>query len=575
VKRFGWIALVGLATMGGVFLLPWVVPVSVRPVDSFSQAIGFSNRVSAISAVIGALLLAVIAYLTRKAAAEPFVSVEPVAESERLGWPVVAGVAAALAAVVLGVGGLLGGRPVLDSIYLVDRMLYVVNGSRPYSQFEFSYGPLLLYPQVWLFEGLRFLGASANWVYCGWLAVAQALGALLAGYVVDRLGLASRGARIGLFVAVAGVAAPLLSLNDSLFRFVWPYALLLFVLGIAHRRGFGAGVAMLALLGVVVAAAVSPEQGIALLAGFATAFAVAAWAKAPGARPGLGVLLVGGGVSAVVVLRLPMFAWTAAGVNNLPVLLATAPLVLVGAVLVASVATGRQFDLAAADRAPVLAGWFAMGLVLLSAAFGRADGVHEFLNGLGPLLAAAAVLSRSRYWAAGVAVCALGFALVSYGWSGQAVRTVASGAPPDARAQAGALGSLSRVAVAGPLSDALGEQLALRHALVPTYGWHMYDAQEVAVVLGQVSSAEYLLVPQDRYAAYVNVEPASAGFRLLAARPGHENVWQRVVHAFGVSAPAIHPSLDPAGSLFPALLRGFVPVKRVGVWVLMRRRGAS
>jgi hypothetical protein len=561
------LVLIGAMCVLGVLALPWVVPVRVLPIESVSQMFGFSNRVAVLSAVVGALLLAVVSYRIRTHVDEPFVTTTAGEPGARLSRIAVVLVAAASAVVVIGMGVWLAARPVQDSPYFVDRMLRLVNGNTPYTQFEFSYGPLMLYPQTWLFLGLHRLGVSLNWTYCVWFAGAQALGVVLACYVIDRLAITSRTVKLSLLVALVVVDAPLLSLNQSLFRVMLPYALLLAVLGFARRKGFGLAAAALAVASVVLVALVSPEQGVALLGGMLAAFSVPAWRGRRGAWTALGVVVAGGAVVAAVVLRLPSVAWAATGINNLPVFPGTPELVLLAALLLVAISVGSELDFDDLDRAPLLVGWFAAGLVLLSAAMGHADGMHVFLNGMGFLLGAAAIVSRRRFSVGWIAAGAVGFAIVSYAWG-------ATGLPRSrvvARNDSGfvaELSEVSRVAVVDSLGGQIGEALAFRRAVVPTYANAMYDTNDVRRTLSEATNADYLLVPWDKYRVYGSIAPSSSGYYMHDTPPDY----LRTLYGVPVSMKPRHSDLDGSRSLYSGLFAMFAFDRQLGAWTLLKRR---
>jgi hypothetical protein len=581
VRRAASLTAVAVATALGVLVLPWFIPVPLRPIDSLSQTVGFSNRTSIVCAVVGALALAVIAYATRTAPSEPFVSTDPAEKRLRLGRPVIATVAAGSAAVVMGMGALLRG-PRMDATYFVDRMLLVVNGSLPYRQFEFSYGPLMLYPQSWLYLALHHIGASANVVFYLWLATAQAIGVILAAFVIDRLSIASRSVRIWLLVALVVVDAPLLSLNQSLVRSVLPYAVLLGLLGFARRRGFTWHVAVLSLGSVVLIVLFSPEQGIALLTASFAALALAAWRGMPGSRLALGVLATGGAAIAWGASRFPMVAWSAAGVYNLPAYPGTPEAVFLVALFVVAIGIGSELRLTDLDHAPLLVGWFVLALVLVSPALSRPDGMHVFIQSFGLLFGAAAIASRRRLAGLWIALAAIGFALVTYTWSVYNIVSFAAGAkegdsveapsPEIEKADFDALSGLSNVTVIGNLSGRLGEELALGRALVPLYGLHMYTAGEVKRTLNGISNAKYALMPNDQYEIYAAQKQTGRTYYMKTPQTSENAQWTFRLYGIPLTVEQRQPALDGPRSLYLGVLARFRFERQLGAWTLLKRK---
>ena len=129
-----------------IFGLPYFVPVS--PTVSTSYLAGFNTKMAVMILALGTGLFAWFTngglYQTQD-------------DDSRLSWKVLVGAVALTFATCLfrlhlTIGRALGG----DTYYFLNRQQMVAAGLVPYRQFEFAYGPLLLYPSVWISQGCTF-----------------------------------------------------------------------------------------------------------------------------------------------------------------------------------------------------------------------------------------------------------------------------------------------------------------------------------------------------------------------------------------------------------------------------------
>lgn len=383
--------LVVISALGAaaVFILPWFVPLAGTPVAADSWAVGFNNRVAMI-AMVG--WWATVAFTSRGNA--------PGATVNRL-WssdpdnrvPIL---------LVLGVSALSGlwaamlawsGTPRWgDAAFFLDRAAHMEAGRIPYRDFEFPYGPGLLYLTSWG-KGLGQLvgipaGASYYLLFAGFSIASW----LMLAYVIERLGLRRRQAAwlyavIAAYAFLHGVAYG--GIQASLVRFVGPVFALL---TLSRLLGGRTAAAMLGAVGLgMTAFALSPEIGIVyLVAGCVLIVAskvehrwavLVAHVLAPvatlwffGGDYAASLLLFGGGGG-----NMPV-------VPSAPALLYSAAGVIVAARVVGIV--GRQTALDAATTSSVAA----LCVLFVPAAFGRADTGHILLNGLTLFIFAAATI---------------------------------------------------------------------------------------------------------------------------------------------------------------------------------------
>ena len=135
----------------GTFGLPYRIPIA----PSFSQSwvTGFNNHASVACFLVGGL---VFGFLTRAAVVE-----RPLPQDKLPVWTFWAATVGVL--LLCLAWGSRGGN---EALYMVDRQLHLSHGERMYRDFEFIYGPMLLYPGYW-FQNLLHLSASHAY-YLNW-----------------------------------------------------------------------------------------------------------------------------------------------------------------------------------------------------------------------------------------------------------------------------------------------------------------------------------------------------------------------------------------------------------------------
>lgn len=400
---------VAAATPLLVFVLPLLVSTPPASTISASYVSGFNNRVAIVSAVALSLAMLLLAWWQRDGSRE----VEPKAEPvfPRLPRGLVASVVIATAALQGFAGWVIvqaHGRNLGDAGYIIEQATVRADTGRAlYTQIEFAYGPLFLYPEIWLH---RLLGCSISAAYFGLLVLQSALGLLMVAYILNTLPIRD-GLRKGTFLCLAFAAiTPHWGMNYTLFRFASPMFALLW----ATRVRAPWRCAMLLTAGVLLELSISPELGLALAAGVLTFGAVRTlqsgwrWAVA-------GLLPLAALAGALLTLGRPylrMASIFTRGALNLPV--GPYPhvlLFLVALIWLVPRMLGRRIDLDD-DRSATLLACYAVAIAFVPAALGRCDPLHVMFNGTGLWVLApmAFEASRARFrvaWIAALAFVAL------------------------------------------------------------------------------------------------------------------------------------------------------------------------
>ncbi len=366
-----------LAVLVGMFWLPWHV--GVRPTTSVSYLLGFSNQAAWLFFLV---FLALFTFLG------PRFSPTETAEGGLGRYALYI----ALAGTFLSTGLMyFMERPVAgygEAGYFCDRINHLLAGGVPYRDFEFAYGPALLYAPASLARvlhgdlrdayGITYVAACLAGVYFLW-ATCNWLDGTIAG---------RRSAF--LFVWAASLVSTLnYGLNYSLLRFIFPVFWLLFVYRMARRKGPSSLAPYLAVIaGFSLMTSISPELGIALALGSMLSLAVIGRLTSPRQTALLAATLI-------VLVAIGSFAFTLGiygtmfairgGYLNLPVVPGPYILLLLTAAAVTSCIVGAQMNKARHGTAlPLLC----YTLLASAAALGRCDGGHVLLNGLAVFLCA-------------------------------------------------------------------------------------------------------------------------------------------------------------------------------------------
>lgn len=263
IVRYRWVVCAGALFL--IFWLPYYVP--VPPAVSDSYLFGFSNK------MCQALILL---FVTGFALLDSPLLLPDQADAglERAAKPIPRSTLFAMLALVCGICGMMylltrGLHGYDESRYLIDRVKLLTEGQTPYRDFEFIYGPLLLYGP---FAISRIFHCSVEGSYYAFWALEAILGNCLLYSIMNRLAVFSTHTRTIYLVFAVGSMTALLDTgeNYTLLRFVLPafFALLL-------CRSFGNGQStrsylqslLLAIPFTIAIGLVSPEFGFAFAIG--------------------------------------------------------------------------------------------------------------------------------------------------------------------------------------------------------------------------------------------------------------------------------------------------------------------
>lgn len=293
-------------------------------------------------------------------------------------------VSGALCIPVIRLGG------IEESIYLVDRVKLVLEGHRPGADFEFAYGPLLLYGPAWL---TRLPGLSAAAAYGLFWIVLNLSGVAMLYATLQGIDVPFRFRRAAFlfFLVVAFVNLLSTGMNYSLFRFASPCFLTLVV----YRLLGHVESSWLRPLGILAVApcyafllSVSPELALSFGCGMGL-FLVLSYDLRPWRTMVCFLAMVGLlGLATWVASTGQVFATLNAfrtGGYNFPILPAPHILVFLLALAVVSAFLLQRLRLGQPNMV--------VALTLVSAgsvvgAFGRCDPVHVLLDPLGCWIAA-------------------------------------------------------------------------------------------------------------------------------------------------------------------------------------------
>ena len=382
----------GLLAAVGVFVVPWYVD-GMQPVTGESYAFGFHNRTATLGLVVAvgvACLSGLVSPAARKKsqcvldwfqAGNPWRADPP----ERI---VLAIACMIMASWILWLDGMLVIPYWGEADYFLSRIDLVAMGYRPYVDFQYNYGPLLLHAPIALdalSQGSLGIEAAYAWTVAG-LTI---LGFCATFFFLNALTIPATY-RLWVLGTTLAIWLPLtMGLNYVPLRFTYvPFALVVFdwclrTYGSSRRR---VSVVALSAAGLATCAfLLSPEMGVSSCFGLLASCATQAIAgKKTSAIAG-----AAGIIAAVVATHLfsegyfdGMRAF-AGGANNFPivpnlhnVLLVIAALFVLGNIGIA-VASHRHDP-----RAPLAASVAASAAVLLAPALGRCDPGHVLVNEL-------------------------------------------------------------------------------------------------------------------------------------------------------------------------------------------------
>ena len=382
----GW-TLTAAATYAAVFVLPYRFPLS-EPLLSDTWIAGANNQVAAIAlAVVSVAVTLLCSYRSAK-------SPEPNAPGTLDRRYLYAGI---LVAILWTTG--LGWAVARGNMYWGDEGYFLtqlrtglVFHKAIYTEFEFAYGPLLyLWPAAFI-RLLAPLGVSFAAAYLVSLAMLQSLGLALAFYTVHALPLRRFYQACAFVLITLGTLNSLLGLNYSVFRFILPFAAVVFL----TRQRTLAKSALVAICGEIACLATSPELGLAF-GGAAIAYAIyrsiadnSQWLLAALAP------LMGAAVFYAMVGPTYLFTLSNIAKGGFNTLLRPAPHIvglLVATVVLAPLAVARYVR-RCGDGSMIL-GFYVTALGMLPAALGRSDAIHTFFDGMGLYLLSLVTLNAA------------------------------------------------------------------------------------------------------------------------------------------------------------------------------------
>jgi hypothetical protein len=290
-----------------------------------------------------------------------------------------------------------------EALYFQDAAYRVRAGMTPFVDFNFFYGPLLVYPTALLSRYLGLSGAYAVYYVATWLAGLYLLWVVVAALVDDR-----RLAICWFLFFAVGFINPITGLNYTFTRFMLPPVTLLAVWRSLH--GFTWPRSVIAVALVALAILCSPDIGVVTLAGAAVLSALSlAQAGAGGgaarvrcvAIPLAGVIVAGGAlmlidgtVGSLEAYFRPIVTFSAGGWST-PIDPSVPMLALLGfSALVAALLWAMWWRAPISPMGALAAGYAAMFMLMQRSIFAKADVEHIAYSGI-PVFVAAAGWSSS------------------------------------------------------------------------------------------------------------------------------------------------------------------------------------
>ena len=395
-----------------------------------------------------------------------------------------------------------------EANYFLDRTRNVVSYHLAiYRDLEFPYGPLLVYPGVWLARLLAPFHLSVDAAYFLSLTAMNVIGVLFTAYLLNQLPLRHRWRNLLFALSVTEQLHPLAGPNYTLFKFAAPFALFLWAV---RRRSLTAQLfaATLAHLTVLL---ISPELGVGMAAAFA---AYAAISLLHGQARPLWLLLAPvastlhflAGFGRLFLHRMGQASGGA--LNLIPEPLPHLIVLGLAVVWLVPVAAGLAIR-ARSPHAAALAGCFLLALGMLPGALGRCDPLHVFFYGFGFLVLSMWAVQRlsprrQTVWAAALLLLGLQTQAVNYrlyaGEIATLFRAPPAANPLDLTALRSAIGGAPRVATPILAAVPLATELQLRRAglFVPEYYpglAEVWDAQSERRKIAGMRGQPWVLLP--------------------------------------------------------------------------------
>ena len=225
------------ATAGaiGIFVVPWFVPFQ-QPVTSLSYTFGFNNFAAwlAAAALLAALCFILLWRRETLGASSLERRLSEILPDGRARHSRDRLFAAFVAVAVFGAALQIAWYSILPTNYFgeikqhVTRLDLMILGQRPHLDFQYNFGPGMLYPAY----GLYRLGAGAfsiDTAYCITLSAYWILGTFLSYYVIKNLNGAVKRITVFLCITLLFLNPTMMGLQYTPLRYFLPLASLLFV----------------------------------------------------------------------------------------------------------------------------------------------------------------------------------------------------------------------------------------------------------------------------------------------------------------------------------------------------------
>lgn len=382
-----------LAFLAAFFRAPFLFP--VKPTVSSSYVYQFNNRAATLIFIAGVIAFAI---WSRG------LGLKPAQRDSRI--------SARLCALVVLAGLTLAGFFIWviwpfglhgEAVYFFGRLAQLDAGKMPYRDFEFAYGPLLLYPPLWI---SRLFHRSLVAGYFAWWMFNWALGICILRWIINAIELPSPYRRSIFLIASFAFAVPLwaLGVNYAPLRSLVSGGLAVLVFKACQRDVRPFTLAALALFSAALDSAISPEHGLAFMAGTALYFAIVGWNRRSvlvalfWSLPGFGIVVA---LTAKFGVYTTLRAFSA-GAYNLPVMPTQDVLCVLALYVVAACAA--YYAWRSGQRQTALVYLLCVSLCGLPTCFGRADSGHMQLGAYPAILIGALFLGRYRRvsWVAAV-----------------------------------------------------------------------------------------------------------------------------------------------------------------------------
>lgn len=265
-----WQIALALVILGCVtFGLPYLFPVT--PSISLSYDAGFNNRAACVCFALGSLIFA----FFLKGDIQTAKHDRPLRRSA-LYFALCIALALCVSRPAF-VAHITSGTEVT---YFLNRQYLLSMGLIPYRQFEFAYGPLLLYPGVW---AAKILHGSLTAGYYLWWTASWMIGVWMLWELVRAVDIVTPH-RTQIFALTCFIVYPAIAsegLNGSPLRLFCAAFVVLVVYRTCWRWRSPLWTGAAAVLGVALAFGSSPEQGLGAAAGLAMYFTYLAIRKSP------------------------------------------------------------------------------------------------------------------------------------------------------------------------------------------------------------------------------------------------------------------------------------------------------